>query len=113
MGIANGGYNNPFALVGANPNQRYENHIGIFFTNGGSAQATATITYDKPFNSLPTICPGNLTNGNSISYSNTLSYPFIYNESVNGFSVQLNAAGPLGTIGSPANLGMMFFIYGN
>lgn len=113
MGIANGGYNNPFALVGANPNKRYEVVAGLFFTNGGSAQASATITFNKPFTNVDIIMPGHISNGQSISYSNTISYPWDYNITTTGFSVQLNAGGPLGTVGNPQNLVMYFLVIGD
>lgn len=85
----------------------------LFFTNGGSTQATASYTFSQAFTSAPTILTGGITA--AVPYSDTLMYPYIYNVTTTGFSVKLTTAngGNLGTVGTPANMAMNFVAIGN
>lgn len=94
-------------------NQRFESIGGTFFTNGGSNSSTANMTFSKAFSSAPIIIPANMYAGSNISYSDVMYYPYIYNITTTGFSVKLSSAGNLGTIGSPANIGMNFLAIGS
>lgn len=113
MGISQGGYNSPNNLKMESPNLRMELCSGLFFTNGGSTNASTNITFNKPFSSVPTIFCGQMPNDTTIPYSDVCYYPFIYNVTTTGFSVKINSAGNLGTVGSPANLTMNFAAIGN
>lgn len=90
---------------------RFEPCTGLFFTNGGSSSANANVTFTTPFTTTPVVYAGNTST--NVPYADTLSHPYIYNVTKTGFSCTIKAAGPLGTVGSPANLVMNFLAVGN
>lgn len=82
---------------------------GLFFTNGASSVATAAISFGKTYATPPYVFPGNL--GNTVAYSDTLRFPYIYNVSTTGFSCKLLADGNLGDA-TPVNLIVNFLVIG-
>jgi hypothetical protein len=99
--------------VNAGTNYRMENCNALFFTNGGSNTATATVTFGQAFTSPPTVMPADMYQ--SQSYGDVILYPYIYNVTTTGFSVKIAASdgAKLGTVGTPANIGMHFVAFGN
>lgn len=99
--------------ISAGSNFRMENCNALFFTNGGSNTATATVSFGQAFTSPPTVMPADMYQ--SQSYGDVILYPYIYNVTQTGFSVKIAASGGanLGTVGSPANIGMHFVAFGN
>lgn len=84
-----------------------------FFTNGGSNTATATANFGLAYTAPPTAVIGNITSGSNIPYSNALLVPVITTTNT-GITVTISAqGGNLGTVGSPANLVINFFVFGN
>lgn len=82
----------------------------LFFTNGASSEATASVSFPTAYSVTPTIMPANITV--PAAYSDVLYYPYTYNVSTTGFSCKIISTGNLGTVGSPANIFMRFFIFG-
>lgn len=80
-----------------------------FFTNGSVNSLTLNYTFPTPYTSTPFVTPGNITQ--SISYCNTMTYPFITNVSSTGFTVQLITANPANNFGS-GTLKMNFKVEG-
>jgi hypothetical protein len=82
----------------------------LFFTNGGSTEASGTATYSSAYSVPPIIIPANIVT--PVSYSDVIHYPYMYNISTTGCTVKLTSQGNFGTLGSPANMNMNFFAFG-
>lgn len=95
---------------GNNAGMQFDIVSGVFFTNGGSTNATATVTFGTAYLETPEIMPAQIDT--VVSYGDVIYYPYMYNISATGFSCKLTAAGNLGTVGTPANLFMRFTILG-
>jgi hypothetical protein len=91
--------------------KRIESQYAVFFTNGTSTIAYATVTFTNAFTNPPDVFPGNIVQ--ATSYSDAIYYPFIYGVTTTGFNVTLHAIGSLGTFGDPKNIFMTFFAIGN
>lgn len=92
---------------------RIEITPAIFFTNGGSNNSTATVTFTTAFNNPPSIFVGDMYQAQA--FGDVILCPYIYNVSKTGFQVKITASGGsnLGTVGSPANIFMHFLAIGN
>jgi hypothetical protein len=82
---------------------------GLFFTNGGSNVASSTITFNKPFTSIPYIAPMQLSN--VVSYADVIYYPYIFNITTTGFQCKITSTGNLGS-STPTNLVVSFLVVG-
>lgn len=99
-------------VAGEQVGMRIEQYTGQFFTNGGSDNSTATITFGTAFATPPTVSPANMPV--QAAYADAIRYPFIYNVTTTGFSVKISTqgSGMLGTVGSPVNLLLKFLVFG-
>lgn len=59
-----------------------------FYCPGSTNVVVAHITFSKPFTTVPIILPGQVTE--AVSYADVLAYPYIYNQSKTGCSIQLH-----------------------
>jgi hypothetical protein len=91
--------------------QRVEIWPAMFFTNGGSNTATATVSFSKAFVTPPAVSPANVMV--SASYIDTIRQPYITVTNT-GFTVKITTgdSNVLGTVGTPVNVQMNFLVVG-
>lgn len=97
--------------ITAGAGTRVEGQYALFFTNGGSNVATATVTFSQAFTTPPNVFPMNITQ--ATSYSDVIYYPFIYGVTTTGFNVKIVSVSSLGILGDPKNIFMAFMAIGS
>jgi hypothetical protein len=95
----------------AGDGQQMETIEVSFVSDGTSYTLTKNNTpFVKTYANPPTVLPGNITQ--SISYSDTMSYPFISNTTSGSFSVVLKTSNTSNNFGS-GTLKMKFLVFGS
>jgi hypothetical protein len=90
--------------------QRLEVVNALFFTNGGSNNSTANVTFAEKFTQVPLVLPGSIVT--PVSYMDTIGHPYIV-ATTTGFTVKIQTSqGNLGTLNQPKNAIMSFLVIG-
>jgi hypothetical protein len=93
---------------------RIENDPVLLFTNGGSSQASANVSFGSAFaNASVMLAPCQVAN--AVSYTDAIMHPYFYNVTATGYSVRIASSGGanLGNVGSPANVTLSVMAVGS